>query len=549
MKMRYFIVGMVLLSVLLQSGCGVILLPKGETVNAKSVRQVVLPAATQAEDYVSMREYAAFLANKAEHYPISDEFIEKYQQLDGGYIELAEQLGIPVNRQLHSPNQKWHFFESWLASYEESNTTFWEGKAQTYAYGRLLCPELLLWMYEASGVDPAKVKQAMQVAVDAKENGTHISTMAKNMRSIVTWEDILAGMGEGTPAESVTINPTTLQMQVGESLDILCRVEPSDASESPTWTVTEGKDLLALTPKGTGATVTALGEGTAKVTVAYNPSVYAECVITITDVVRVVGLPDTVTLDVSESVTLTPALNKGECTFLFTSSHPEIATVSSGGVVVGVAYGETCVTVQSVEDPTLAQTVSVVVKEKPTIMAGCQYRVVYDQGGRVTAKLFDSTSDAMQALVHTGEGADILTSVEAITYIYGGASGGRNDTAWHTGDVIKFGTTSVNGSMTFGLSGQVNYVKITGYVYDNAAKIQVGDSTSLDWSGEGDGKTTLFTCTDMNEASKEVVEGGQVVTVLVVFDATTSVTIATTNKKPLFVTSIEFGLDPTLETP
>jgi hypothetical protein len=54
----------------------------------------------------------------------------------------------------------------------------------------LLCPELLLWIYEASGVPVNKVQDAMDVAIAGKINGTHVSTIAKNMRECVPWSDI-----------------------------------------------------------------------------------------------------------------------------------------------------------------------------------------------------------------------------------------------------------------------------------------------------------------------------------------------------------------------
>lgn len=41
------------------------------------------------------------------------------------------------------------------------------------------------------GVNPAKVKEAKEVAEKGKVEGTNVSTLAKNMRSVVTWEDLI----------------------------------------------------------------------------------------------------------------------------------------------------------------------------------------------------------------------------------------------------------------------------------------------------------------------------------------------------------------------
>ena len=70
-------------------------------------------AATVAEETVTMKDAYNFFITKKEHYPISDGFIEKYQQKNDGYIDLALQTGILVDKTQHSPNQKWHFFTSW----------------------------------------------------------------------------------------------------------------------------------------------------------------------------------------------------------------------------------------------------------------------------------------------------------------------------------------------------------------------------------------------------------------------------------------------------
>ena len=67
-----------------------------------------------ADTVITMRDIADFLEGKKEHYPLSDEFIERYQQTSGGYIDNAKKAGLTVDKQQHEPNQKWHFFESWL---------------------------------------------------------------------------------------------------------------------------------------------------------------------------------------------------------------------------------------------------------------------------------------------------------------------------------------------------------------------------------------------------------------------------------------------------
>lgn len=139
---------------------------------------------------ITMRDAYDFFITKDEHYPLSDEFIEKYQQKDGGYIDYAKELGLLVDKQQHAPNQKWHFFDSWLIRSIDDGSLTWEESAKPRIYTYLLCPELLLWIYEAAGVDPSKVYEAMLIGEQARKAGGSLNSWAAKMRAIVLWEDI-----------------------------------------------------------------------------------------------------------------------------------------------------------------------------------------------------------------------------------------------------------------------------------------------------------------------------------------------------------------------
>ncbi len=169
MKIKALSVAIILIFALLLGSCA---MPLGASVLSFSTT-------------ITAGEYAEFLRTRAEHYPISDEFIERYQQKSGGYIDLAGDVGVDVDKEIHSPNQKWHFFTSYFDPSVESGSISLTDSAESRIYKKLLCPELLLWMYEASNVEPEKVKAAQLVAMEGKERGTHISTTASNMRKCV----------------------------------------------------------------------------------------------------------------------------------------------------------------------------------------------------------------------------------------------------------------------------------------------------------------------------------------------------------------------------
>lgn len=108
---------------------------------------------------INLIDLIKFYYDKEKHYPISDEFIKKYQQKSGGYIKFAHDTGHTVSAEQCEPNQKWHLFEAYI-SYK-LNKNGGDAKARM---GKLKCPELLLWMAEAAGIDDEIVTEAKEAA-------------------------------------------------------------------------------------------------------------------------------------------------------------------------------------------------------------------------------------------------------------------------------------------------------------------------------------------------------------------------------------------------
>lgn len=510
-----------------------------------SAESIAVNVSTQADDAtITMKDMELFLKDKKEHYPLSDEFIERYQQKDGGYIELAASLGMTINKEMHEPNQKWHFFDSWMYPKinDENDSLTWESDAKTRVYNNLLCPELLLWIYEASGVSPDKVKAAKEVAEQGRAAGTSVTSIASNMRKCVPWDDIanailsqdytsqkvtvIAGDGftvTGIQSEhrvggqvtftvnvtdhtkeiaevkvnndvltavsgntykflmpdeevsiyvtlrdippKVTLSKTNLILAVGSDATVTAAVEPNGTTETAVWSVEEGNGVIAITPNGNEVTVRAIATGTAKIKIAYNENLTAECV----------------------------------------------------------------VTVKEQGDPSLKTSVK------------------YNLQGTSTAQI-KTTDAAFSAFKLVGDGEGIISSVVQIEGVYGGGSGGSGENRWSSVDMLKFGTTSINGSITLMLNSPVSRVIITGYVHGDKCEIRVGDSNSTDWTDEtDDNKTAYRSCSDMNVISKANIESGNVSAIELEFSSTSSLTIATVNAKstkyPLYITSIEFVLD------
>ncbi len=139
---------------------------------------------------MEMQEFINFFKDKNDHYEISDSFAsdERYRQRCGGYIKNAKVAQIEINIKNAEPNQKWHLLTSY---YDEISDC--KKDAET-CYNRLKCPELLLWIADAAGIDSEIVSKAASKAreiIDSGSNGRSRNKAGYEIRKeIITWRMI-----------------------------------------------------------------------------------------------------------------------------------------------------------------------------------------------------------------------------------------------------------------------------------------------------------------------------------------------------------------------
>ena len=495
-----------------------------------------------SDTIVTMSDIAGFLETKKEHYPLSDEFVEKYQQKSGGYIDNAKKAGIVVNKQLHSPNQKWHFFESWLYPSIEDKSLTWDESAKSRVYSKLICPELLLWIYEACDVNPSKVKEAKEIAEQGKVDGLLPQSIASQMRKKVLWEDlevsILKFMGTASELYKVNVNQgegyvikgLNSEYMVGSkvsfTVDVLDSSKEIKEVRANSEVLAGDNGSYSFTMPNNNVTIYVTLKDSEPITP--NDEVY-KVSFTSGEGYTISGLNEEYT--VGSKVTFTVNV---------TDTLKEIKEVKMNNEVLKKDSNNT----YSFTMPNQDVVISVILKDKvdgPALEGSlAKYDIKFDLGTSKRSKLIESSDVLYQTFELTSEGDSIIDSVSDLSYMYGGGYGGSGATSWVASDMLKFGTTSVEGYFTFNLSVNVSRVIITGYSYSSATKIQVGDSLSSDWTSEtNDGKTTTFECSDVNVVNKENVEGNLTSTITIDFESTNSLKISSISK-PFFMTSIEF---------
>ena len=143
---------------------------------------------------MTVNEVIVFFSGRKEHYEISDEFIKSgYQQnKNSGYMSKAREKGLEINADKAEPNQKWHFVENYLkASLDDGSLK--EDDDASKCYSSIKCPELILWIAEAAGIDKAKVEASANEAKRIIDNGLdgHARDAAGvQMRKEIPWTDI-----------------------------------------------------------------------------------------------------------------------------------------------------------------------------------------------------------------------------------------------------------------------------------------------------------------------------------------------------------------------
>lgn len=129
--------------------------------------------------------------NSANTYPETEKFVSDkggiYKQQKGGYIDYFKREGN------NNPNQKEHLLESYKKYLDKKPIN--KHRNSSNIYNSLKCPELLLWLAEASGVDRKLVIKASQLAKKKMDEDItdkrKRNAAGKIIRDVITFEVLM----------------------------------------------------------------------------------------------------------------------------------------------------------------------------------------------------------------------------------------------------------------------------------------------------------------------------------------------------------------------
>ena len=210
--------------------------------------------------------------------------------------------------------------------------------------------------------------------------------------------------------------------------------------------------LTLLNPSGVSTPITNLfgvaGTWTIKVSSTENESVYGIVEITVNAIaVTNVSVSGSATeVEVGKQLQLNAAVtpnNATNPTVTWTSSNTSVAEVNLNGLVTGVSVGTARITATSTDGSNKAGYVDVTVVA-PTVVLE-PYEVVFDTASSDATQSY-TASDYYNGIA---SGADYISSASNVSKVFKGVSG------------LKFGSSSVDGSITFNLTSAIADETIT----------------------------------------------------------------------------------------
>jgi unsaturated rhamnogalacturonyl hydrolase len=149
------------------------------------------------------------------------------------------------------------------------------------------------------------------------------------------------------PVTGVTVNPALTLLKVGDQSALTAIIEPANATnQNVTW---NSSNTSVATVSSSGV-VTALAEGTANITVTTADGNFTSVCPVTSYLIHITGIsvtPSTAAITVGENITLTASVTPTDANnlnYTWSTSNNDIATVSSTGVVTGIAAGTAMIT-------------------------------------------------------------------------------------------------------------------------------------------------------------------------------------------------------------
>ena len=228
------------------------------------------------------------------------------------------------------------------------------------------------WTQTSVNLTTSVKKYSYQFTADNTNNTTYLVFGLGYNPNTVYIDNVYISEVGGVDVTGVVLNQTSSTMLVGDNLQLIPTVTPSNADvQTVTWS-SSNPFVANVDDQGK---VTAIADGMATITATTIDGYYtATCTISVTSInVSVTDInvsPSTATLTTGRSIqlstTITPA-NASNQNINWSSGNTSVATVSSSGLVTAVALGSTAITATT-QDGNKSSYCGVVVSNNSTVL-------------------------------------------------------------------------------------------------------------------------------------------------------------------------------------
>ena len=336
------------------------------------------------------------------------------------------------------------------------------------------------------------------IMLDATLKGTDIEFIADTsneycfIKSYNTWGKLsdntfrIKGITikeEPKPIETIILNKTDITLTKGTSETLQATINPSDTTDDKTLKWTSSNPDVA-TVDNTGK-VTAVGGGTATITVKSQNGKEASCEVKVTSKIESISLnKSNITLSKGTSETLKATINPSDTTddktLKWTSSNPNIATVDNTGKVTAVGGGTATITVKSQNGKEASCEVKVTSKIESISLN--KSNITLSKGTSETLKATINPSDATDDKTLTWKSEDEnIAKVDGNGKVTGVGTGTTNITViTSNGKSAACKVTVVRQTPSVNYSTHVQDIGWQGYVKDGSTAGTTGQSKRLE---------------------------------------------------------------------
>ncbi len=336
------------------------------------------------------------------------------------------------------------------------------------------------------------------IMLDATLKGTDIEFIADTsneycfIKSYNTWGKLsdntfrIKGITikeEPKPIETIILNKTDITLTKGTSETLQATINPSDTTDDKTLKWTSSNPNIA-TVDNTGK-VTAVGGGTATITVKSQNGKEASCEVKVTSKIESISLnKSNITLSKGTSETLKATINPSDTTddktLKWTSSNPNIATVDNTGKVTAVGGGTATITVKSQNGKEASCEVKVTSKIESISLN--KSNITLSKGTSETLKATINPSDATDDKTLTWKSEDEnIAKVDGNGKVTGVGTGTTNITViTSNGKSAACKVTVVRQTPSVNYSTHVQDIGWQGYVKDGSTAGTTGQSKRLE---------------------------------------------------------------------